>query len=417
MLVYIVIIVVSFFFSSFFSGVETAFTSLSRLQQHVIIAKYPFRGAILQRLLNNPLRVLTTVLIGNTTANASFSITVSQFMAQTFENFTLAFITGIVTFVLLVFCEITPKQFCLQFNEMIIARTLVPLYCFQILFFPFSCVLNAMSSLLHTLFSVKDPDSSKEQLSRKNLASLFYRAHSSGELERENTHTVTRVLGFSTLPIESVMVHRKAVTSLSSHATVAEVEDLLKTQIYSFYPVYEKDILEDIIGIVSLRDLLTTEDKSTTIRQLSQKALFIQQTQTVSEFVEKIKNLDKLTLAILLDEYGGFSGVVSMKDIIHYVFDIDSKHRHSGLSSELFMELDPYRVLLDASVTITELEEHVKKVIEIDYESNTVGGYIAELTQTLPLEGNVLNTELGTFKILRTKQNRVSSLLWTKEGS
>ncbi len=410
MLTHIIIIIVSFLLSMFFSGVETAYTSLTRLQQHIIIAKYPFRGKLLASLLKNPMLVLSTILIGNTTANTSFSITLSQIVVHVFGSNALAIATGIITLFLLIFCEISPKQFSLQFNEKIIIKAIFPLYIFQYIFLPFSLVLNQISTLVQFMMK-KNTQQNTELLTRAHLAHVFYSAQSLGELESEYTNTIMRILNFSTLSIESIMVHRRSVISISAQSTLEEAQSITNKYIYTMYPVYEQDNQEHIVGIVHLYDIIKEHNKQKTIKQLMQKALFVPKSTTVHEVITHIKYKENTT-AIIIDEFGGFSGIVTVKDIVSYIFDFDTKHYNKAHTAELFITLDARRVLLDAFVPVNELEEYIGNVLETPPESNTIGGYILELTQNIPTVGNSVHTPLGTFTILRVKQNRIQSLLW-----
>ena len=410
MLPHIIIIIISFLLSVFFSGVETAYTSLTRIQQHIIIAKYPFRGKILALMLKNPMLVLSTILIGNTTANTSFSVAFSQVVVTLIGSNVLAIATGIITLFLLIFCEITPKQFSLQFNEKIIIKAIFPLYIFQCIFLPFSLVLNKISILVQFIMK-KNTQKNNDLLTRAHLAHLFYNAQSLGELESEYTNTIMRILNFSKLSIESIMVHRRLVVSLSSQSTIEEAQNITNKYIYSTYPVYEQDNQEHIIGIVHLHDIIKEKNTQKTIKQLIQKAIFITKSTTVHEVIEQIKYKEH-TLSVVIDEFGGFSGIASIKDITRYIFDLDAQHHNKEHTEKLFLMLDSRRALLDTSVPLNELEEYIRNILEPSPESNTIGGYILELTQNIPTVGNSIDTPLGTFKILRVKQNRIQSLLW-----
>lgn len=411
MILYILIICAALLLSIFFSGLETAFTSLNRLQQHIIITKYPRRGKILKKFLDNPMLVLSTILIGNTTANTCFSIALSQIVVLTFGSQMLALIAGLITLFLLIFCEISPKQLSLRFNDAIMVRALIPLYCFQILLFPFSLVLNGITKLLHMFIAQQSKGQNTEILTRKHLATLFYTAQSYGELESENAYAITRILSFSTLPIESVMIHRKSVISFSSQNRIKDIELVLREHVYSSYPVYEKGNQEHIIGIVRLHDIISEKNKEKTIKQFTQKPLFIHENKPVYEVINMLK-IRENSLGIILDEFGGFSGIVSTRDIMRYIFDFENSHLDEAKISEIYMELDAHRILLGGAAPLTEIEEHSGTIIEPSPVSNTIGGYILELTQNIPTTGSTVETSLGTFKILRAKQNRISSLLW-----
>lgn len=397
--------------SAFFSAAETAFTALSDMQIRILQARYPIRGKLLFFLHTHSSLLLGTILVGNNAANFIFSVVSTALTLELFGNKALAIMTGIMILLTLIFGEITPKQLAFRHNQQYITLFIFPLFCFFILFSPLAYVLGVFSKI----FSKSITDNNKNtvsELSKEHFIKLFYQARATGVLDTDNVHMITRILSISELTITQIITHRTEIISLASHTTIQDARESIKDSTYSYFPVYHNDDTEHIIGIVEYKDIQSfTATPSSPITDSMSLPIFITENKTIEKVLE-IFQKSEITFAVVLDEYGGLEGIVTLTDIIYYICNLTQPSYLDSKESSKWITVDENSYLIDGTTEINKLAEIVGIPPEAHIESKTVGGYLQQHLSELPAIKKTINTVYGTMQVIKIKNNRITSILW-----
>lgn len=409
----IILLFIMLLMSAFFSASETAFTSLSNTQITLIKARYALRGRLLHHLYKNPSLLLGTILIGNNTANFILSAEVTKLTLELFGSASLAFSTGTVIFIVLIFGEITPKQLAIQFNQHFINIFIFPICFFYYLFFPLAYVLSVFSNLFKT--DTASPNSYLSKLSTEHYMNLFYQARDMGSLEIEKVHMLTRVLSISDLPVYQISTHRTNIMSISSKLSIQEIQECVQETEYHFIPVYEGDDQEHIIGILDVHDFTHNDIKD--MQDIMMEPIFVTENKHVEDVLEILRKNNR-QIAIVLDEYGGIQGIVTLEDIISYIFDerdLEKNGNDSNIDGDM-IKIAKNQYVLKGATPLNDIVEITGITLSKDIESSTISGYLAELTGDIPSYNQKVETPFGIMKILETHKNRIISVLWITDA-
>lgn len=415
MYITIIILVITLFSSGFFSAAETAFTSLSELQVKLLHARYPLRGKAINYLYNHSALLLGTILIGNNASNFIFSVASTSLTLTLFGSHALAIMTGIMIFIILVFGEITPKQIALQFNQQFMIMAILPLFLCFVLLRPLSLLLSVFTKIFSRPLMKKNIDQ-MSGISKEHMFKMFYLARMSGAISHKHVSMVTRMLSISEHTIEQIITHRTDIISISSRMTIQDARKFVKNCPYNNLPVYKDDLKEQIIGIVETKDIESVYQKPTTyITEIITWPLCTNINKTIEEVLDLMQQTN-VELAIVLDEYGGLKGMITLHDIIGYIFSSKEalwSHKEKSKINH-WVKIDGNRYMINGITPLNDLAEYVGISIQQEnIESKTIGGYLQEQLKGLPSLHDKVTTEYGELEVNRIKHNRITSILWT----
>ncbi|MDX9934693.1 MAG: hemolysin family protein, partial [Sphaerochaetaceae bacterium] len=292
--------------SAFFSASETAFTSLSFLQIRMLETSKGRLGKQTAILAKQSDVLLTTILIGNNIVNLSASALTTSYAISIGGSTAIGIATGILTFVILLFGEIAPKQLAIAHNTTVAKIATYPIRFFIIVLYPIVFVVKHISSLFTRFFTKKQ----KEKLSVDSLMHVVDVAEDEGIVDEYETSLVQRVLHFSEATVKSIMTHRTDVFSIPTNLTLEEAFPPVVNSGFSRIPVYE-ETPENITGILLIRDMLAAVVSGRveeTVSNFMLPPIFVPETRKVDDMLFQFKK-DKLQIAVVLDEYGGLSGI------------------------------------------------------------------------------------------------------------
>lgn len=394
--------------SAFFSATETAFTSLSVMQIQEIKKRHPRRGRLVERLHSKPDTVLATVLIGNNLANITISVVSTNLTIQLFSNTALGIATGVITLVILVFCEIMPKQLAILNNERITQFTAPITYALSMLFFPVIWVLNLLSRMIIRL-SPKNPRSG---LNLDGILHMVKHAETIGILENYRTRMVKSIFRFNDVSVHTVMTHRTKVFSLPQSMPLDEALRAITDAGFSRVPVYHKDP-EHIVGIALEKDVIRAlyepeQSREKTLKDVIIDPIVIPESWKIHKAFAKLKS-ERLNLAVVLDEYGGLAGVVTMEDLVEEIIgELYDEHEEIKTKKVVRHESGTYTIQGDTPIYV--LEDVLGVEFDPDRTTETVGGYLAEVAESFPATGDTIDTELGTFVVDRISRKQILSV-------
>ncbi|QEN04538.1 HlyC/CorC family transporter [Thiospirochaeta perfilievii] len=406
----IIALVVLLILSGFFSGTETAFTSLSLSSIHSIIKRNKKRGHKIERLVNHPQILLTTILIGNNIVNIGATTLTTTIVINRFGNFYIGFASGILVLFILIFGEVTPKQIAMGKNEFICYHTVNYILVISIIFRPLIFFITIISNFISGFF-VK---SSHKEITEEGLLNLVEAGSKMGVVEDYESQMVKDVFRINDTPIHGIMTHRKDVVRFDGNLTTDEIFPVLLEEGLSRIPVYE-DSDENIIGIILFKDIvkLTGEERCRPIKDFSHKPIFVPGSNKVNELFIKFK-IEKLNIAIVLDEYGGLDGIVTREDILEEIFgEMYDENETFEEAPIIKLNNKTWKVAGDSS--FYDIEDIIGLSIPHDLGTQTINGYLTELLGNFPSPGTSIETEEGHWSIEKVESNCISSLIFVKK--
>ncbi|UCE41480.1 MAG: HlyC/CorC family transporter [Candidatus Aminicenantes bacterium] len=436
-------------FSSFFSGSETALTALSKVETQRIKEDKKKTSQYIIKFLDEPRRLFITVLFGNTLVNMAFvSITGSLIFHNLFsgENPGLAYIVAIliVTIILLIFGEITPKTYAIEHSERFSRLVARPLWFFSSIIYPFRRPLRMLTDSLLPLLGVRSM-AEEMPLTEEEIRAIVKTTEDHGALAKQEGELIHSIFELHDITAKEAMVPRTEMVCIEVSKTIGEAFDMTRDAGHSRIPVF-KDNLDNICGIFYVKDMPRWEGlkrenlggksfKQITIGEflsstetfhklnpgnvatLIRKPLFVYETKKIGALMRQMER-EKQQMAILLDEFGGVSGLITGEDVVEEVlgeiFDEYDK------LSELTISPDPKDTtsfLVPGFVSLRSVNKQLKLKLEMS-GADTVGGYVTKLRGAIPDEGDVVSDKPKRliFEIIKMAGKRVNLVKIKKLG-
>ncbi|MDD2395618.1 MAG: hemolysin family protein [Sphaerochaeta sp.] len=402
-------IIILLLLSAVFSATETAYTSLSFVQLKTLENRRKRSSRVAYKLSQNRDALLTTVLVGNNVVNISVSALVTTFAIEYFSSQAVGYATGLLTLVILIFGEITPKQLALTHNMKIAVFMAYPIRFISIVLFPVVWLLRQFSSLITRLFA----SHAEPAITTEGVMHMVDAAEDEGLVDQYESDLMQRAIHFSETQVRTIMTHRTNVFCISDELTIRDAFPSIVKSGFSRVPVFHGSA-ENIIGIVLVRDILRAQlekrmDKS--ISTILRKPIFVPEQMHLDDVFFLFKK-DKLQQAIVLDEYGGFSGVVTMEDVAEQLFgELYDEHERRFPDRIVEREQMPGTFLVMADTPFQQFIDELD--LSADHQRqriSTVAAYVLELTGDIPQEGDVVQSPLGTFRIISMKGNRMEAV-------
>lgn len=388
--------------SAFFSATETAFTSLNRIRIKNMADSGNKRAGVVLEMYENYDNLLSTILVGNNIVNIALATVATLFFVKHIGNVGATVSTIVVTVVVLIFGEISPKSLAKESPEKF-AMFSVPFIRFLgIIFLPINFLFSLWKKLLHICFHV----SSKSGMTEDELLTIVDEAQNDGGIDENEGELIRSVIEFNDLCAEDILTPRVDVTAIDISEKNGEIAKIFEETGHSRIPIYDGSI-DNIIGILHLKDFhnyVYHHDK--TVEQVMQEPLFITGSMPISDLLSKLQ-AQKAHLAVVADEYGGTEGIVTMEDILEeLVGEIWDEHDNVTSDIEKTGE-DCYKVNCS-----TELEEFADFFnISTDSESVTVGGWVMENLGKVAVVGDMFELDKMQVLVTRTDERRVTEII------
>ncbi|QMU99004.1 DUF21 domain-containing protein [Borrelia sp. A-FGy1] len=404
------LIIILITLSAIFSASETAYTSLSLIQIQDIKKKGKL-GKVAYNLAQNPSKLVTTILIGNNIANITTSVLATKFVLNKYGNNALAFSTGIVTIIVLIFSEIFPKQIAILNNEGVALSSSILLKTLTFIFTPIIYVINGITKVLLSLCKIK----TSQKMNKDSIKNMLFLAENLGILENDARIFMQKMLNIGEVRASEVMTHRTEVFSLSSTSKLKDKIKLIKKEGYSRIPVYKGQNREQIIGILITKDLIeiSKNELEKSIIKFTKPAVFVQQNKRIKDTLAIMRQNQKI-MAIVIDEYGGFSGILTIEDIVEKIFGSIFDEYDLEEEKQFITKEDENVYLILGETTFDKIEETIEIKIQHKDYINTIGGYIMDLLDKIPKEGEQVNTEHGEYLIEEVQNHKIKKITFKK---
>ncbi|WP_152285720.1 hemolysin family protein [Flavicella marina] len=413
----IAIIVVSVLLSAFFSGMEIAFVSANKLHIELEKKREGLAYVLLGRLTEKSSKFITTMLVGNNIALVVYSYYMGDVLVKTVipylpeslsSDFLVLFIqTLISTLVILITAEFLPKAIFRIYANETLKVFVFPAYLFYLLFYFISGFMRRISDFFLKLFFNTNITESQKEFSKEELGDYI-----TEQLDTSDENNVLdseiqifqNALDFNNVKAREIMVPRTEITAVEIHETVANLKKIFVETGLSKILVY-KTSLDDVVGYVRVFDLFS---KPKSIKSILMPVEIVPESITISDVLNSLTKKKK-SIALVLDEYGGTSGMITVEDIIEEIFgEIEDEHDSVELTDE---RIDEKEYRFSARLEIDYLNDSYNLEIPKEESYETLGGFILEHTESIPEKGSVLNIENYEFQITKVSGSKIEEVL------
>ena len=403
----IVLLIILLIGSGFFSASETALMSLSKIKMRHMEEDGVKGAKLVSTLIEDSNRLLTSILIGNNIVNiAATSITTSLFTAMLGAQ-GVAIATGLMTVLVLIFGEITPKTISANNPEKASLVVAKPIKFFVTILTPIVWIFNIITKVIFKLFGVDDKGV-KPFITEEELKSMVNVSHEEGLLEMEEREIINNVFEFGDMQAKEAMVQRLDIVAIDMEDSYEEIIDLFKTEKLSRMPVYEETI-DDIIGILNIKDIIFLSDEEIEnfdIKKYMREAFFTYEFKKITQLLEEMKK-DKSQMAIVVDEYGGTAGLITIEDLVEVIVgDIEDEYDEE---EDEIQVISPNEFLVDGSTKISDVNEILNIELESE-EFDSIGGYIIGYIRHIPEENEIIEMDNIKFNIESVDKNRIKKI-------
>jgi putative hemolysin len=389
----ILLLVILVFISAFFSGSEIAFITGNKIKIEIKARKNSLAAKNALYLTNNPQNFFSIILIGNSIVNISFASLSALFLASIF-GVNEIIILGISTFILLIFGELLPKYLASEIPDRIVLISAVPIRIISFILYP----LVKTTSWISTLFTKSSSLSSWSAnylFDKDEMETLVKESHEAGVVNKKESDIISRILDVGDQRVYEAMRPRTDIVGIDIESTVENVLDIFIESGYSKYPVYEGS-LDNIKGVIFAHDLFKfPKDIQSIIREI----IFVPETKRSYEMLNEFLN-KRASIAMVIDEFGGTAGIVTMEDIIEELFgEIKDEY---DIDEYIFRKISNNTYLVSGKVEVDLINEKYK--LNIPYGNyETLGGYITSALGRIPAQGE--KVIIDNFNIIIVKGN------------
>ena len=383
---------------------ETALTSLSNIRLRNMVDENVKNALLIQKVKENSSKLLSAILIGNNLVNIGASALATSIAIEIWGNDGVGIATGILTMVVLVFGEITPKTYATNNAEKISIIVIKPIYFCMIVFTPVITILNVITGFLLKLLG-ENRESKKPLVTESELRTMVDVSHEEGVLEREEKEIITNVVDFGNVDAKQIMVPRTDLTAISIDAQYVDVKKIIKNEEFMRYPVY-KNNLDNIVGIADAKNIMFYDSENEfKVEDIMEEPFYTYESKPASELFREMKDAN-VSLAVILDEYGGTSGIVTMEDIISEI--VGDIGKDDGESEEIsVIKEDEY--IIDGTTKLDDVNDMTGTKLESE-DVESIGGFVIDLFGRFPQKGESVEKDNLRFEVIEIDKNRIEKL-------
>ncbi len=409
----LILLITGLLLSGFFSSSETALFSISNIKALHIAKDGSKTGQLILRMKKDSHTLLTTILIGNNLVNIGAAAVATSIAISYFKSNAVGIATGIMTILILVFGEIFPKSFA-NHNNVLVARVVIyPLFWLSKLFYPFIYILN----FIPRIQGVKNI--SHETVTEDELMTMVEVVKEDGEIKEEEKELITNIFEFDDTSCSEIMTPRADMFVIDVSQTM-DIEYILKTG-FSRIPVIE-DTIDNVVGIVHIKDLFVNFQKacaknsvkSMDVKLIMKKPYFIPESKKLDSLLQDFKQ-KKNHMAVVVDEHGGISGIVTLEDVIEEIFGeiIDET---DTLTPDI-VKLKGNRWLVAGKIDIDDLNKEINIKIPESRIYDTFSGFFLERIDRIPKAGESIIVNQWSITVKEMDGNRIKNFIVTKDKS
>lgn len=405
----IIIFFICLILSAFFSASETALLSINKIRLRSLCEEGNAKAKVVEKLLKDKESLISTLLVGNNLVNILASSLSTVIAVEIFKDKGVGIATGVVTLMILIFSEITPKSLASRYADSLALSFGRVISFLVIIFRPVVVILNLISGVIIRVLGGKYEEVPK--ITEEDLKTFVTVGHEEGVLEQEEKEMIHNVFEFKDTEIREIMTPRIHVVSIPVDATYEELYKIYQEERFSRLLIHS-DSYDEIIGVINLKDLLfkDIDPDNFKVTDYMRDAFVVYEFNHIGDVFALMKK-ERVSLAVVLDEYGIMSGLVTFEDIIEEIVgDIDDEYDQD---EELIKQIDTNTYLVDGSINFNEINDEIGTHFDSD-EFESIGGMVLGQCNGVPDLHHKLIIDDVLIEIERMHKNRIALLKITK---
>lgn len=403
----IVVLVILLLLSAFFSSAETALITVNRIRLRTLAEDGDMRAKRVLRITDDSGKMLSAILIGNNIVNLSASSIATSLAIKLWGSVGAGIATGVLTLLILLFGEISPKTLATIYSERIALSYSGIIELFMKLMTPIIYIINKLSTGFLMLLRV-DPNADTQQMTEEELRTIVDVSKESGVIESEEHTMINNVFDFGDAQAKEVMVPRIDMTFANIESTYDELIEIFQEDKFTRLPIYE-ETTDNIVGILNMKDLLLYKDKEHfSVRDIMREPYFTYEHKNTAELFFEMRQ-SSISLAIVLDEYGATAGLITLEDLLEEIVG-EIRDEYDTDEEDPIIQLNEREFIVLGSTNLDDLCE----ALDLNFTSedyDTIGGYLIGLLDHLPEENEIIITNDDVLlRVDQMDKNRIEKI-------
>ena len=392
--------------SAFFSSAETALTTVNKIRVRTLAENGDKQAEYVLKIIEDPSKMLSAILIGNNVVNLYASSLATVLATHIWGNKIVGIATGVLTLLILIFGEITPKTVATIQAERIAFRFAKIIYYIMTVLTPVIFVVNQLSFLVLKLLRV-DVKAKGESITEDELRTIVEVSHEEGVIESDEKKMIYNVFDFGDSVAKDIMVPRIDMTFLDVNASYQEIMDIFRQEKYTRYPVYE-ETTDNVIGVLNIKDIfLKGGEEGFSVRKYLRKPLYTYEFKKVAELMREMRKA-AISIVIVLDEYGSTVGLITLEDMLEEIVG-EIRDEYDADEEDSIRKINPKEYVIEGAMKLDDLDDQLGLDLKSeDYDS--VGGYIIGLLDHLPQAGEEVTSGNLRFVVDTVERNRIDKV-------
>ena len=403
----LILLVILLILSGVFSASETALMSINKIKLRQMEEDGVKGVDTLIKITENPSKMLSTILVANNVVNIGASSIATAMFVKGLNSYGVPIATFIMTILVLIFGEITPKSISTNNPEKIALMVCRFISVIMIVLSPIVYVLNSIRKFIFKIFNIEENEG-QPVITEEDLKTYVNVSHEEGVIEVEEKEIIHNVFAFGDLQAKHAMVNRIDIVAISKDITFEELMNVFKEEKFTRMPVYE-DSIDSIVGVINIKDVafLNTEEKSNfDISKYMREPFFTYEFKNVRELLEDLK-MEKVQMAIVLDEYGGTSGLITVENLIEEIVgDIGDEFDSEELD---IMKISEHEYRVKGFVSLVDINSELGISLESE-DVDSIAGYVIEHAKKIPDMGQEIVIDDVKFTMEDVEKNKVNIL-------
>ena len=390
--------------SSFFSASETALMSLSKIRLKNMVEENVKNADLIQKLVENPNKLLSAILVGNNLVNIAASSIATSIAIKYNPVSGIGIATVLMTIAVLIFGEITPKTFASQNSEKVSLSVVKIINSLTIIFTPIIFVLNILTGSILKILGAEQ-NKNTVTITEEELKTMVNVSHEEGIIKVDERRMINNVFDFGDMKAKDVMTPRTDMSSISDETTFDEIIALFKNDKFSRLPVYHESI-DSIVGVLHLKDIFFANPDTFNVKNYIREPFFTYESKPLAQLFYQMRT-KRIPIAIILDEYGGTSGLVTVEDMVEEIVgEIADEYDEDEEEIKVVKE-DEF--IIDGSTKIEDVNEMIGTRLESE-DFDSIGGYVIGVLGRFPEAGEELETDGIKVRVEKVDKNRIDEL-------
>ncbi len=424
----LMVLIVLIFLNAFFAAAEIAFISLNDMKIEKEAKEGNKKAKAIRKMIKNPSKFLATIQIGITLAgflssafaSDAFADDLAPILANIFpmfsvvvwEKISIIIITMILSYFTLVFGELVPKRIAMKYYEKLAYASIGIIRFISVCTAPFVKLLTFSTEIVSKIFGVSEEE--EEVVTEEEIRMMIDVSEQKGSINKDEKEMIENVFEFNDRVVSEIMIPRTEIYALDINMSISDaIEEIISDNRFSRIPVYE-DTIDKIKGIVYVKDIVTClKNKRIKIKNLVKEAFYIPETSHINDVFKELRK-SKKQIAIVVDEYGGTAGLVTMEDILEEL--VGEIYDEYDVVEKKYEQLSEKEYLIDGELTIYEIE----KILDVEIpegEYDTLSGYLVHLLNRIPNKDEDIEIETDDviYSVEKCMDNKITKVLAIKK--